>query len=127
MKNKRFRLSEFIKALITGIAIAVPVFLVVYNRGYAVLRAISDACFVPAVFILGAAGIMYARNDGQFDSMGYSIRYVFFNHYPGAGTAEDFAEYRERKMQKRRSPFNILLAGLIFLAVAVLFMILNYV
>ncbi len=127
MKNKGFKKSEFIKALITGTVIAVPVFMLGYSRGYAITRALSDAFFVPAVLLLGIAGIMLARNDGQFDTMGYSIRYALINHIPALGEKEDIMDYKERKMKNRKSPLNIFLAGLIFLVIAVIFIVLNYI
>lgn len=126
MKIKNFKPAEFIIALIAGTVIAVPVFLLGLHREYPMLRALGDAFFVPAVALLGVAGITFAANDGSFDSFGYSLRYVFFNHYPSAGEAESFADYREKKQSKRKSPINILLAGLIFLIIAVILVIVYY-
>ncbi len=126
MKIKNFKPAEFIIALIAGTVIAVPVFLLGLHREYPMLRALGDAFFVPAVALLGVAGITFAANDGSFDSFGYSLRYVFFNHYPSAGEAESFADYREKKQSKRKSPINILLAGLIFLIIAVVLVIVYY-
>ncbi len=126
MKQKNFKIKEFLFALLTGAAAAVPVFLLGNSRGYEVMRSLSDACFVPAVVLLGVSGILFARNDGTFDVFGYSIKYTFFNHYPGLGNTEDFADYREKKAAKRKSPINILFAGLIFLVAAVVFMTVHY-
>ncbi len=126
MKIKNFKPAEFIIALIAGTVIAVPVFLLGLHREYPMLRALGDAFFVPAVALLGVAGITFAANDGSFDSFGYSLRYVFFNHYPSAGEAESFADYKEKKQSKRKSPINILLAGLIFLIIAVVLVIVYY-
>jgi hypothetical protein len=126
LKIKNFKPAEFIIALIAGTVIAVPVFLLGLHREYPMLRALGDAFFVPAVALLGVAGITFAANDGSFDSFGYSLRYVFFNHYPSAGEAESFADYREKKQSKRKSPINILLAGLIFLIIAVVLVIVYY-
>ncbi len=126
MKQKNFKIKEFLIALLTGAAVAVPVFLLGNYRGYEVMRSLSDACFVSAVILLGVSGILFARNDGTFDVFGYSIKYTFFNHYPGLGSTNGFAEYREKKAAKRKSPINILFAGLIFLVAAVVFMTVHY-
>ena len=126
MKKKKFKPAEFIIALIAGTVIAVPVFLLGLHREYPILRALGDAFFVPAVVLLGVAGITFAANDGTFDSFGYSLKFVFFNHYPSAGEAESFADYREKKHQNPKNPLNLLLAGLIFLVLAVVFVIVYY-
>ncbi len=124
MKGKRFKLSEFIGAILAGAALAAFVFYLGTVREYLLLRRLCDSAFVPAVVLLGLAGIMAARNDGSFDSMGYSVRTVFFGHYPAARSEdEDFEAYRKRKAASRRSPVNIFLAGLVYLVLALIFLI----
>ena len=81
MRSKRFKSAEFIKALIMGAALAALVFYLGVQRDYSLLRRLCDSTFVPAVLLLGIAGIMAARNDGSFDSVGYSLKYTFFNHF----------------------------------------------
>ncbi len=124
MKKKKFELSEFLIALISGAALAAFVFYLGTSREYLLLRRLCDSAFVPAAILLGIAGIMAARNDGSFDSMGYSIKSVFTTHYPSTkGRDEDFLEYKERKAESRKSPVNVALAGLIYLVLAVIFLI----
>ena len=127
MKERSFKTKEFLKAIITGAVIAVPVFLLGYFREYYIFRALSDAFFVAAVLLLGVSGIRLARNDGQFDTMGYSVKYLFYNHIPALGKMENIDEYRERKRKNRKSPLNIFFAGLIYLALAVVFLVINYI
>ena len=121
---KNFKLSSFIKAILAGAALAVLVFWLGTYRGYTMLRRLCDSSFVPAVILLGLSGIIAARNDGSFDTIGYSLKFVFFAHYPGAKNGdEDLLQYKERKAAKRRSPINLVLAGLIWLVVSIVFFI----
>ncbi len=122
---KRFKLAEFIKNLIAGAAVAVLVFFLGNSRGYTLLRCLSDACFVAAVLLMGTAGIKAAVNDGFFDTVGYSVSSFFGVHFGGPKYKnEDIMEYKERKVEKRRPALNIMLAGLCYLILAVLFLIL---
>ena len=124
MKKKKFDLSEFLTAFISGAALAAFVFYLGTRREYLLLRRLCDSAFVPAVVLLGLSGIIAARNDGSFDSIGYSIESGFTAHYPATKNRdEDFLEYKERKAESRRSPFNIFLAGLVYLMLAVIFLI----
>lgn len=112
--------------MIAGIAIAVPVFLLQMHREYIVLRSLGDAFFVSAVFLLGVSGLLFARNDGFFDIFGYSFKFAISNHFSSKGKIEDFADYKVKKQEDRKSPINILLAGLIFLIIAVILVIVYY-
>ena len=120
---KKFRLSEFIKNILTGAAVAVLVFFLGNSRGYTLLRCLSDACFVAAVLLMGTAGIKAAVNDGFFDTVGYSVSSFFGVHFGGPKYKnEDIMEYKERKAEKRKPAVNRLLAGLVYLVLAFLFL-----
>ncbi len=112
--------------MIAGTVFAVPVFLLQMHREYTVLRSLADALFVPAVILLGVAGLLFARNDGFFDIFGYSFKFVISNRFSSKGKTEDFADYKAKKLEDRKSPINILLAGLIFLIIAVVLVIVYY-
>ena len=122
---KKFRLSEFIKNLLAGAAVAVLVFSLGMSRGYTILRCFTDAWFVAAVLLLGLSGIKAAVNDGSFDTMGYSMKTFFGIHFGGSKYKdEDIMEYKERKAEKRKPVINLLLTGSIFLVLALLFLVL---
>ncbi len=126
--DRKFNLRIFIRDLITGAAVAALVFWLGRYRGYALMRCLSDAFFVPAVLLMGVSGIMLARNAGSFDTMGYSIKFAFFNHFPGAKYKDEtIYEYIERKEKTRNSAVNPFLAGAVFLLPAILFLILFYI
>ena len=112
--------------MIAGTVFAVPVFLLQMHREYTVLRSLADALFVSAVILLGVSGLLFARNDGFFDIFGYSFKFAISNHFSSKGKIEDFADYKAKKLEDRKSPINILFAGLIFLIIAVIFVVVYY-
>ena len=125
--HKKFDLRSFIKSIGTGAVLAALVFLLGYHRGYALMRCFCDAFFISAVILLGVSGILLARNAGTFDTMGYSIKFTFLNHFPGAKYKdEDIMDYVTRKEKTRKSSLNVFLAGVVYMVFAVIFLIIYY-
>ena len=113
-----------------GAVIAVAVAVLGWYRGHSVLRMFCDGCFVAAVVLLGSGGLKFARNQGTFDMMTYSMKAVFHLHYPFSKMnspleerEEDFIDYKQRKQAKRKSSAELLWAGLGYLAAAVVFLV----
>ena len=123
-KRKRFLVDLVFGAVIAGAVIAINA-----GRGHAVLRLLCDGCFVAGVLLLGTGGLKFFRNEGMFDIFAYSIKSVFQIHYPFAKMnspleekkREDYATYKENKKKKRKSPADLLWAGLIYMALALVF------
>ena len=114
----------------TGAVIAVAVAILGWSRGHGVLRMLCDGCFVAAVFLLGSGGLKFARNQGTFDMMSYSMKTVFHLHFPFSKMnspleerEEDFMEYKERKKAKRKSSADMLWAGLVYFVAAAVFLV----
>ena len=127
MKKKKFVAASFMKGLIAGAVLAAPVFYLGYSRQNGIIRSISDACFVAAALILGVSGFIFARNGGTFDMIGYSFKAFTNTHFSkNVGKMEDIVDYKERKASERRSPFNMMLAGLVWLALSVIFLIIYF-
>lgn len=124
------KLKRFVICLIAGAAAAAGVLYLNRGSGYGLPQRLSDACFVPAVLLLGWGGLGFANNHGFFDMIGYSVKKVFLIHYPSAGTKEsadeELVDYKRRKAQKRRSPAGPLLAGLLYLVLATGMLILYF-
>lgn len=126
MDEKRKR---FLVDLIFGLVIAGAVVVINAGRGHAVTRLLCDGCFVAGVLLLGTGGLKFFRNEGMFDIFAYSIKSVFQVHYPFAKMhshleekkPEGYAEYKERKREKRKSPGDLLWAGLVYMALAAVF------
>lgn len=95
------------------------------------MRMLCDGCFVAAAMLLGSGGLKFARNQGTFDMMTYSMKSVFHLHFPFAKMnspleerEEDFVEYKERKRAKRKPASDLLWSGLIYLIASVVFLVL---
>lgn len=114
-----------------GAVIAAAVAALGMSKGYPVLHRLCDGCFVAAVLLLGSGGLKFARNQGTFDIMTYSLKAAFHLHFPFSKMnspleekEEDFADYKERKRAKRKSSAELLWAGLLYLAASVVFFVL---
>ena len=114
------KIRSFLGSLVAGAAVTVAVFLLNMSREYGVLRCLCDGTFVAAVFLLGIGGLKAARNKGTFDVAGYGIRHVVDITIPAFRRAEkeDIRQYQERKAMERKSSAGLLLAGLVYLALA---------
>ena len=115
------KLRDFLIQLVIGAVVSVAVFALNLSREYGALRSLCDGLFVAAVFLLGIGGIKAARNKGTFDVAGYGIRHVVDITIPAFRRAEkeDIRQYQERKAMERKSSVGLLLAGLVYLALAV--------
>ena len=121
------RLKSFPVSLLVGALLCAMVIFINRDQGYELLRQLCDGCFVAAVLLLGAGVLRYVTNQGAFDVLGYGLQSVL--HVPGAsiGNARDqetMETYRERKAQKRKSPAGMLFAGLVWLALSTVLLIL---
>ncbi|MCD7755185.1 MAG: DUF3899 domain-containing protein [Firmicutes bacterium] len=113
--------KQFLISMGVGLAVAIGVFFLNSQDLESIAGRISDGCFVAAVVLLGFGGLVFARNQGTFDMMAYSVSSVFRIHVPGSAIGkekEDFADYKERKAAARKSPSGMLLAGVIYLVVS---------
>ena len=125
-------MSDAKKALLSGLAtgavIAVLVFALGQSRGYTFLRCLCDGTFVAAVMLLGVGGIKGLRNKGAFDIMGYGVKQTVETFIPmlKRGEKEDLYAYRERKEAERKPASGLLKAGLIYLAISVLVLVIYY-
>ena len=115
------KLRDFLINLVTGAVVGAAVLALNLSREYGLLRSLCDGLFVAAVFLLGIGGIKAARNKGTFDVAGYGIRHVVDITIPAfrRGEKEDIRQYQERQAMERKSSVGLLLAGLVYLALAV--------
>lgn len=81
-------------------------------------RVLSNAALVPGVLLSGLGLLMRISDDGFFDGIRYSISSMI-SHLKGTQKKyPSFYEYSQRQ-RKKSGAFDLLLPGLIFLAVAV--------
>ena len=117
---------------IVGIAVFITVICVkqIWNAENAkvVMQVLSDGCFVPGVLLAGVGLIIFASNGGAFDMLAYAVIRFFdlFRRDVRNKKYKDYYEYREAKKEKKRSMGFMLIVGAIFIALAVIFLIVYY-
>ena len=92
---------------------------------FEVMRILSDACFVPGVVLAGFGIIIFASNGGAFDMLAYSVLRIFdlFKKDARNSKYKDFYEYHEAKKGRKRSNAYLLIVGIAFIFLAVIFFI----
>lgn len=88
---------------------------------------LSNSFLVPGIVLAGAGLIIFASNGGAFDMLSYAV-IKFFDLFKkdAKGKYADFYAYREAKKGKGVKTSFMLLVGLAFVAVAVVFLICYY-
>lgn len=123
------RILPYIITAVIGIAITVAIIcskqIWAADSTKVVMQILSDAFFVPGVLLAGVGLIIFASNGGAFDMLGFAVL-LFFNLFRkdvNKRKYKDFYEYRQAKKDKKRSMAFMLIIGLIFIAIAVIFII----
>lgn len=93
-----------------------------------VMRILSDSCFLSGILLAGLGLLIVASNGGAFDMLAYAVRVFFlrFKRDINKRKYKDFYEYREEKKGEKRSMAFLLIVGLVFIALAILFLVLYY-
>lgn len=122
------KLRDLLINLATGGVIAVAVFFLGLSREYTVLRCLCDAAFVAGALLLSIGGIKGARNKGTFDVAGFGVSYTMGLVFPALRREEKetMEQYRERKASERKPAAGQLLAGVVYLALSLVFLLLYY-
>ena len=126
MNPKRKNRRNFVIALIIGLAVAAALFV---GRGGLVAGSteemcfiLCDACFVPAVMLLGVGLILFVSNDGLFDMLGYGIQralVIRLSEKQRAKYPKTFYDYKQQQWAAPKTSFVFLLAaGGVLLALA---------
>lgn len=84
-----------------------------------VLRILSDCFFLPAVILLASGGLTWTKNGGVWDGIGFTFKTAVSRVRKTYDEERvTFAEYREEREKKSSSPRSSLIAGAIYLAIA---------
>ena len=125
MNKKTFRNY----AICVGIEVLIA-FLVIWSKGFFTQSAavnvqiLSDAFFVSGILMTLFAGLMYVSSEGALIGISFVLRNVALAFIPmGRLRHEKYADYRARKMaaNKNRSNRCVLVTGLVFLFVGIVF------
>ena len=115
---------------------ALIAFLVIWSKGFFTDRAavniqiLSDAFFVSGILMTLFACMLYISGEGGLIGIGFVLRNVVLAFVPmGRARHEKYIDYRERKLKAAKKPGDhcMLLTGLFFLAIGIIFTAIWYV
>lgn len=110
-------------------------FLVIWSKGFFTesvavnIQILSDAFFVSGILMTLFASMMYVSSEGALIGIGFVLRNVVLAFVPmGRARHERYADYRARKLSqaKKHSNHHILVTGLIFLFIGIVFTVVWY-
>ena len=90
----------------------------------------ADGYIVSGILMTLFAGMMFISGEGALIGLGFILRSVVLTFIPmGRQKHEKYADYRERKLRgmKKTKDHSILVIGLLFLIVGIIFNIIWYV
>ena len=114
---------------------ALIAFLVIWSKGFFTqstavnIQILSDAFFVSGILMALFAGMMYVSGEGALVGIGFVLRNIVLAFTPmGRARQERYADYRARKLSQAKKHNNsyILVTGLIFLFIGVVFTVIWY-
>lgn len=127
VKLRNYAICFVIEALIA--------FFVIWSKGFFTqsaavnIQILSDAFFVSGILMTLFAGMMYVSGEGALVGIGFVLRNAVLTFIPmGRARQERYADYRARKMgeAKKRSNSCILVTGLVFLLIGIVFTVIWY-
>ena len=93
------------------------------------IQILSDGFFISGMLMLFFAGMMYVSGEGALIGIGYILKCVVQAFVPmGRKNHEKYQDYRERKLGEKKAPGDrcILVTGLVFLTIGIIFMVIWY-
>lgn len=126
---KTLKSKSFLISLAVGAVIMAGVCVMQISRGKEIIHTLCDGTFIAGILLLCVAGLRYVSKEGQFDIFGYGISHLFATRWPGLSTMPDdhrketYADYKLRRDKKRKPVLGILLAGAVYVVLAVIMMI----
>lgn len=132
-KENKALLLKYIICFVVASLIAVAVFWSkgFFNHSVAVnIQILADGFFVSGILMTLFAGMMFVSGEGALIGIGFVLRNVVLSFIPmGRKKHELYADYRERKLKEMKKPKDrcILVTGLLFLFVGIVFNVIWYV
>ncbi|MBQ2881311.1 MAG: DUF3899 domain-containing protein [Clostridia bacterium] len=111
-------------------------FIVIWIKGFFTdsiavnIQILSDAFFVSGILLTMFAIMLYISGEGALLGIGFVLRNVVLTFIPmGRAKQELYSEYRERKLKKAKKEKDncILVVGLLFLFIGIIFTVIWYV
>ena len=93
-----------------------------------VYKILSDSFFVPGVCIAGFGLLIFASNGGTFDMLSFGMKKFFslFKRDLKGTMNETFYDYRVAKEGTEKSFGYMIIVGLVFIAISVIFVVLYF-
>lgn len=92
-----------------------------------IAAALCDACFVPAALLISMGLLLFVSNDGLFNMISYGVQRaarLVLSAKKQAEFPRTYYEYWEIKQAVGKASFGyIIVAGLVYLALAALFLV----
>ena len=132
-KENKALLSKYITCFAVASLITVAVF---WSKGFfshsvgVNIQILADGFFVSGILMTMLAGMLFVSSEGALIGIGFVLRNVILSFIPmGRKKHELYADYRERKLKEMKKSQDrcILVIGLAFLFVGVVFNIIWYV
>lgn len=126
-QEKKVTLRNY--AICVGIEVLIA-FLVIWSKGFFTKSAavnvqiLADAFFVAGILMTLFAAMLYVSGEGALIGIGFVLRNAVLTFIPmGRARQERYADYRDRKIKeaKKHNDRCILVTGLIFLFIGIVF------
>lgn len=129
MTNKE---KKYLITFVVGVVFAMVAWIVgglFKVTSYAALMGkISDGLFVSGVLIAGSGGLIASFNEGVFDGLSYGMHGLFgFRNIKKDSTPkkESYFDYQKRKHANKKPVAHLVLVGLSFVFVGVVFFVVS--
>lgn len=121
-------------AICFGVELVIA-FLVIWINGFFTqsaavnIQILADAFFTAGILMTLFAGMMYISGEGALIGLGFVLKSALLIFIPmGRLNHEKYIDYRARKLEnaKKRSNSHILVTGLIFVFIGIVFTVIWY-
>ncbi len=122
-----YKCKRILVTFVFGLIVAVAVISWRWNPEVNLFHQLCNGFFVSGVMLLGTGGLKVARNAGTFDMMVYGMDSALRVTLPWVLKEKkdaDFVAYKERKQEERKPADDLLIAGAIHMALAMILLVL---
>ncbi len=122
MKTYVKYLITFVVGLILALWVMISKDLFAEERVYMIYQILAESFSVPAVLMLGFGGLVFVSNEGMFDSLSYGLTsFMDLFRKEKRNKFKTFYDYKESKKDRSMSFGYLLICGIVFVAIAIVF------
>ena len=127
MKQFFVKYSDYFITFLVGLFLTFAILLInngfVYESLDETFKDLCDAFCISGFLLVSFGLLIFIGNDGGFSMLSYGIK-KFFKMLKKNNELESFYEYKKKRIEKPAPFKNLLLVGLIFFAIGIIFLIL---